>query len=126
MFGTCLFSEMLKSSRGVYTDKQVSRASKMCGAFGKEVQRLFHASLGDGLEYQTTRKQPARYGKDILALVNDLQKEALFDYLPPREHSGFQQFVHTNKIKSPLKMGRRIHELNVDMDFWNRRTNRKN
>lgn len=116
---------MLKGARGMYTDKQISRSSKMGGAYGKQVDRVFYTTLGQGLEYQTTRKRPSHYDADLKVFVRELKTDALFDYIPPREHSAFREFKANNRIQGPRKMGFRLRELSGDLDFWKRAAERR-
>ena len=97
----------------------------MGGAFGKEVQELFHISMGQQLHRDPSHKRPAHYARDIQRFIQDFKGDGIFHYCPPRHHSAFPEFVDKgNKIKSPVKLGKHIGRLAKKMDFWRRRAQR--
>lgn len=112
-----LISEMMKRSRGQYTDKQVMRCSQLGGEFGREFHRLVSENMGMGHE-GIGKKSSNIYQKDVVACVKELQPDALFDYCPPREHKAFPGFVRSSQIKDPQKLGRHLNRLSEDLDFW--------
>ena len=117
--------EMLKHSRGNYTPNQLQRCSRMGGAFGKEMQRVFQEAMCLGDTFLAKRSHTARYYNDLKTFVNEFASEALVDYVPPRSHRAFPNFVLDTGIKSPRKLGRHIRALNDDLDFWRERQQRR-
>ena len=114
------FKEMLKHSRGRYTDAQVKRCSQLSGEYGKLFHSTFAQSIGKGHPL-THKKSNSPYKKDLEVFVEDFQGDALFDYLPVREHKAFPEFVWTQKIKDPVKLGKKLKAHSQTLDFWKRR-----
>ena len=117
-----ILSEMLKRSRGRYTPKQVERCAQLGGAFGKEIDRLFtNSGIGDFMT-RDTKVHKIPYEEDVQHFVREFQDDALLDYLPGREHKGFENFLYSTKILSPQTLGRKLHALSKTLDKWRRIT----
>ena len=109
-------SEMLKHSRGRYTDEQVSRCAQMGGAYGRHIDKLFTlAGLGQ-FDSRDMKKQPNWYKEDIRVFTEEYQEHALLDYLPGRQPDGFRDFVFDRSIRMPRKLGEKLISLSLDMD----------
>lgn len=109
---------MLKHSRGRYTDQQVERCAKMGGAFGRQIDRLFtHSGLGF-FDPQAFNARPNRYRDDIAIFTQEYQQDALFDYIPGRNHQGFNNFSCYYHIRKPWQFGQKLQKLSSKMDRW--------
>ncbi len=110
----------MRHSRGNYTEKHMSRCSRMGGSFGKAVDRLFDSGICNQTDsmYDAHKVESADYKKDVTEFVRTLNDEGLFEYCPPREHVGFPCFTHDTNIREPEKMGVRLSKLSKDKDFW--------
>ena len=95
-------SEMLKKSRGQYTDKQIKRCSQLGGEFGREFLRLLSENIALGHE-ASGQKPNNVYKQDITLAIKELHNDALFDYVPPRHYRAFATFTRTNRITAPQK-----------------------
>lgn len=121
-----LVSEMLKRSRGRYTDEQVMRCAKMSGAFGKEVDRLFStAGLVEAVGTAHKTERSRKYISDISKFVKEYRKDALHDYLGGRCHQKFSNFKISNNIVNPRAMARQIVNLCKERDLWRLITERE-
>ena len=110
------FPEMLKHSRGRYTEDQVARCAQMGGAFGQQIDRLFTlAGLGQ-FDTREVRARPNWYHEDIRTFCDEYQESALLDYLPGRQPEGFETFTFNRHIKQPWKMGQKLKTLSQKMD----------
>ena len=114
---------MMKRSRGQYTPQQVKRCSQLGGEFGKEFHSLVSDSLGLPIK-EMTRKASNKYKNDLKLFVREFSPDALFDYIPGREHKGFSDFVAKQALRSPYKLGKKLADLSTQMDFWRRRAQR--
>ncbi|CAH1242413.1 Hypp6676 [Branchiostoma lanceolatum] len=114
------FKEMLKHSRGQYTDKQVQRVSEMSGSFGRLLDRLFPQAGPGSMTYGSTFSHDGRYAADIAKFVKEFKGDGLFEYLPGRSHGGFDNFHYKTGIQNVEKMGAKIRKLAQDMDLWAR------
>ena len=120
-----LFSDMLRNSRGNYTPAQIDRCSKMGGGFGKEIDRLFNKTVCNIESSYQQRKRSTSYKDDLVRFVDEYQKEALFDYCPPREHTGFEAYVdNSSAIKRPSDLAKRLNSLSDEHDYWRLRAER--
>ena len=111
---------MLKRSRGQYTPKMVQRCSQMGGAFGK----VFHQQLCRSFDLRpesSAKKRASVYKKDIQALLAEFEPDALFAYIPGREHKGFKAFVHQPALDQEVKLGKKFAKLSHDLSFWRNR-----
>ncbi|XP_066264517.1 uncharacterized protein [Branchiostoma lanceolatum] len=114
------FKEMLKHARGRYTDTQVARCAEMGGPFGQELDRIFtRAGLGSFITHTVTTSHDGRFQADIATFVEDFKEDGLFEYLPGRHHTGFEDFKYGTRLKHPQKMGSKMRQLAMEMDLWN-------
>ncbi len=113
---------MLRHSRGQYTEDHINRCAKMGGTFGKNVDRLFDAAICDMTETYS-KTSSSRYASDLETFVENAQKEALFDYCPPRKQTGMNCFIdRSHRIKKPEKLGAKLREIFEDHQFWRERS----
>ncbi|XP_035687479.1 uncharacterized protein LOC118423433 [Branchiostoma floridae] len=113
------FKDMLKHSRGQYTDTQVQRCAEMSGPFGRELDRVFTAAgLGSYITHASTFSHDGRYQADIDRFVSDFKGDGLFAYLPGRQHTGFEDYTYNSRIRQPEKMGGKLRQLAKEMDLW--------
>ncbi|XP_030852129.1 uncharacterized protein LOC100893251 [Strongylocentrotus purpuratus] len=112
------YKEMLLTSRGRFTEEQVKRCAEMSGPFGSSLDAMLtNANVVDmGAKYQKQRRNV--YEDDIVRFVEEYEQDALFDYLPGREHSAFQGFVHDGKVHDPKKLGKKLKQLSNNLDMW--------
>ena len=56
--------------------------------------------------------RPRHYDEDLKLFLERFRDEALFDYIPGREHSEFHDFEESsNRLKSPVKFARHVAAL---------------
>ena len=68
--------------------------------------------------------RPRHYDEDLKLFLERFRDEALFDYIPGREHSEFHDFEESsNRLKSPVKFARHVAALRKEMGFWRQRGN---
>ncbi len=117
---------MLSHARGRYTDVQIDRCSKMGGGYGKEIDRLFDQAIcNHPVKYDVQTKKPSAHRKDIESFLETYQEEALFDYCPPRQHHGFENYIDESaRVERPTDLARRLVKLSTDYDFWRYRAQR--
>ena len=113
--GCFLFVEILKHSRGRYTDDQVQRAGKMAGPLTRELDKVFAHNIGECHTQTSSRKDPD-YTQDIQKFIATYRKKKLFDYIPGREHSAFPKFKFQPTIDNPKKLKAKIKEIMKNMD----------
>ncbi len=108
--------EMVRHSRGRYTALHLDRCSKISGAFGRDVARLLAHSMGlSSTQHKSTHEMSC---DDIRTFVTHLQPHGLLSYVPGREFHGVTIPDRSPSLRSPDKLGERLHELSVDKDFW--------
>lgn len=108
----------VKKSRGVYTESQIERCSKMSGPFGKTIDRLVTESGFAATEAEATRR-PKRenYRRDIAVVAEHFIGDKLFDYVPGRSHKAFDS-THCFTMKSAFKLGQHLQKLSQNRDYW--------
>lgn len=111
---------MLLRSHGRYTKKQVDRCAKMCGPFGKEMDRMFGLAGLGSLPIRDPTVKSELYAKDMASFMRDHNNKGLFTYSAGRKHDGFSNFRTTQPLKDPVSLGVRLKKYSKDMDFWKR------
>ena len=111
---------MLKKSGGSLTEKHVDRCSKLSGAFGREIDRLFtDAGLGRLPAYDSPHKLPPAYRTDVQKFVSELKPLKVCEYVnSSRHHRGFENFQATVNITCPYMFGQKMKHLAKDLDQW--------
>ena len=110
----------MKRSRGRYTEKEVQRCAEMGGSFGKDIDKILnHAGVLSFTESSSSRAGfKKRQQEDIMAFVNQFNADKLFSFVPNRSHVGLEAFQYINKIKQPLKLGKKLRVLSEVLDDW--------
>lgn len=117
------FPEMMKHSRGQYSDLQIDRCSHIAGSFGKEMDRLMSCAgfgnIGPADARRSSHSSPA-YCRDVQKFVEEYIADGLFSYAPGRTFKGFKDFIpqRHSRVKAPFRLGLKLHELAADMDYW--------
>ena len=76
-------------------------------------------SMGQAVPCDPKRARPSHYGEDLKTFINRYHDQALFDYLPGRQHSGLKDYEdNSTRITSPVKFGRHLAQIGKQMDFW--------
>ncbi|XP_071490821.1 uncharacterized protein [Diadema antillarum] len=109
---------MVKSSGGSTTPQQLSRCAQMSGPFGKDLDALFTGAGIVDMEDSTRGKRTDLYDADIRRFTEEYQADALLDYIPGREHSGFGAFEGRCMMQNPKKLGEKLQSLSVKLDMW--------
>ena len=108
---------MLKNARGNYTDREIGRCAQMSGPFGKQLDNMFTSAGIVDMRSHPTKKRSNAYLADIKRFVQEYQAEALCDYIPGRNHDGFEEYQQTNRIKSPTALGRNLFAKSQHLDM---------
>ena len=109
---------MLFRSHGQYTEAHVDRCAHMCGAFGKQMDRLFAMAGLGSLDIRPPGKKPDWYMKDLLSFTEVYGADHLFAYMPGRKHSRFENYTRCNRITAPMALGEKLQNFSKDIDFW--------
>ena len=107
---------MMRHSRGQYTERHVTRCSRLGGQFGKDFDENVVQKFGFRHLSPFTLRE--KYVKDVPAMVQELRPDALFAYIPLRSHKAYPHFSRRQTIDSPEKMGHKLKALSKDIDFW--------
>ncbi|XP_070547020.1 uncharacterized protein [Ptychodera flava] len=109
------FKQNLKHSQGRYTDSQVSRCSQLVGRLSADIEHVYMTQVMD--EYisksKTTR---ADHRKDVGRFVREYKKDKLFNTIPGRCHSGFDQFQNRIYVKNSQNLILRLKKHSRTMD----------
>ncbi len=106
---------MLRHSRGQYTEKHVTRCSRLGGQFGKDFDQNIVNKFG--LKHLSPFTGRQKYAQDVPAMVRELQPDGLFAYIPQRQHRSFAEFQRKRTLEHPEKLGEKLQRLSKDIDF---------
>ena len=84
-------SEMLKRSRGIYTERQVQRCAEMSGAYGKDVSRILAATTQHHENRPGQTKKATVLAGDVLKFTKIYGGDGLLSYVPGRSHRGMDE-----------------------------------
>ena len=114
-----LNTEMIKRSRGRYTDKQIKRCSQLGGAFGKEVDKIFQKSITEQQATGVGPKQANKTSNEDLEEFFDLYgPEGLFRYQPDRNPRHLPQTTPIGELKHPFLLGQFLLKASTNMEAW--------
>ena len=94
-----------------------------CGKIMGPFTQYLHRMLSNPTTFSrkiTHRKTEDEYKQDITTLVNDGASAGLFDYMPVREHTGFEGFEAREVLQNPRRLGQKLKALCRRMDSQRR------
>lgn len=107
---------MLETAGGRFTEDQMKMCAKMGGRFESSLDAMLtNANVDMGVRHQKERRNG--YEDEIVRFVEEYEQDALFDYIPGREHSAHQRFVHRSKVHYPKKLGQKLKQLSNNLDL---------
>lgn len=119
---------MMRFSHGSYTEKEIERSSKMCGDFGKDLDKIMDGILrgvsdDDGDQEERRRRYNHRantekLNRDVGQFVHVYRDRDFFGYDPSRGDVRIPTVPDTEKIKTPFKLGKFLYEQSKQMDKW--------
>ena len=109
-------TELLLRSHGRYTKGQIERCARMCGGFGKEVDRLFALAGLGCTNMRPPKAQRHTHGQDVKELVAQYSRENLCSLKPGRKPS-IPNFHRECGVRRPYDMGSKLKQLNTELDF---------
>jgi hypothetical protein len=108
-------SEMLKNSKGNYTDEHVQRCSQVCGDMSSKIDRICHYDIG-GI-YQIAKKDEKHTNTELVQkFVKVYSRDKLFDLIPGRQHDAFAKFKYCVGIPRPAHFKARLLKYSRKMD----------
>ena len=110
------FSEHLKAASGRYTDKTVSRNSKLVGQLNKSLDKVFGAAISELSSLYRSRRMDKNRKKNVFDLLAVLESNKLFSEIPGREFPEFPKYNFTENIKNPSRVRVKVCELSNKLD----------
>ena len=101
----------------MYTEKQLQRCSRITGPVTDELERLFSEKLGSE-KHRTGYSRHYVEFKDVMNFTANYAKDGLFDYVPGRCHTGFENFRHEWNICNPEKFFSKLELRSRKLDLW--------
>ena len=109
------FKENLKHSRGRYTESQIDRCALLVGPLGKAIDQVCLSQVAD-THISGSGKRKLKHRTDIPKLVNGLNNDRLFDFIPGRCHATFPLFSYQPRIASPAKFKATMKKYSASLD----------
>eukprot|EP00057_Strongylocentrotus_purpuratus_P003906 XP_003727623.1 PREDICTED: uncharacterized protein LOC100893656 [Strongylocentrotus purpuratus] len=110
------YKEMLETAGGRFTEDQMKMCAKMSGQFESSLDAMLtNANVHMGVKHQKERRNG--YEDEIVRFVEEYEQDALFDYIPGREHPAHQQFEHRSKVHYPKRLGQKLKQLSNNLDL---------
>nr|XP_054771136.1 uncharacterized protein LOC129279050 [Lytechinus pictus] len=106
----------IKPPAGSITTDLLARYAQLKGPFGRDLGTLFAAS--GPVEKRVNNARTDWYNQGIQRFTKDYQSDALFDYIPGREHSAFGVFESSCQVENPKRLGRKLQSLSAELDMW--------
>ena len=110
------FTDSLRKSHGLYTDKHVARCSEVGGQFRQDLQRLFHDNIGSERGQLAHVKRVDT--KDVQHFIENYAKDNLWGFVPGRFHVGFESMKHEWRVKNCAKFTEKLLSLSQSLDLW--------
>lgn len=98
-----VITELLKHSRGRYTQEQVSRVSRMAGPFARQLDTIYENQVSETYVQDTHKERSVHYRRNIPEFINEYQDAGLFDCVPGRQHAHFPKYRLDRGIPNPAK-----------------------
>ncbi|XP_071500137.1 uncharacterized protein [Diadema antillarum] len=114
------YKETINHCRGNVTERHADRCAKMSGPFGRYLDDMFSDAGIVSMKTPSRKRAENLYKQDVLSFVSENQRAALFEYLPFREHDGFEGFDGRHVVKAPCKLGQKLKALSRRMDAQRR------
>ena len=111
---------MIDFAHGNVTEKHVQRCAKMSGPFGRYLDIMFTDAEIVSMKTPTRKQADDVYKQEVALFVNENEGSGLFEYLPFRQHKGFEGFDNQDVLRNPKNLGKKLKALSVRMDAQRR------
>ncbi|XP_041482929.1 uncharacterized protein LOC121429775 [Lytechinus variegatus] len=107
---------VVKPPGGSITPDLLARYAQLKGPFGRDLGTLF--AMSGPAEERSKNAKTDCYNQGIQRFTKEYQSDALFDYIPGREHAGFGVFENSCQVENPKQLGRKLQSLSAELDLW--------